>query len=156
MLNNCVCVCAGRNSAPRRALTLQRKCTSRTSTVWVPYVSCTSGSYPILCSPMSYMANSLWVHSNHIYSFAPVENKILWGFEDVWQQIHLKFMLYEQLSVTGRMAAPTLVVVSEQNLFPGEHRSITRRQLTINKEHTVFHNYTKHQFSLCMVYYYYY
>lgn len=42
-------VCAGRNSAPRRALTLQRKCTSRTSTVWVPYVSCTSGSCPILC-----------------------------------------------------------------------------------------------------------
>lgn len=49
------------------------------------------------------------------------------------------------------MATPTLVVVSEQNLFPGEHRSMTRRQLTINKEHTVFHNYTKHPFSLCKV-----
>lgn len=75
----CVCVCAGRNSAPRRALTLQRKCTFRTSTVWVPYVSCTSGSCPILCSHMSYTANSLWVHSNPMYSGAAVKNKIMWS-----------------------------------------------------------------------------
>lgn len=59
----CVCECVhlGRNSSRRRALTLERKCTSRTSTVWAPYVSCTSGSCPILCSHMSSTANSPWV-----------------------------------------------------------------------------------------------
>lgn len=53
----CVFVCVGRNSALRRALTLQRKCTSRTSTVWVLYASSTSGSFPILCSHSSFTAN---------------------------------------------------------------------------------------------------